>query len=420
MKFACDGLKLLKSQTALISSRKKEKDGKMRKFILAVMILGLFCIAPNVTASDMVFPMNSNVSNESLLPPVSYYSLELQNMIIFKSVEGLPYGRELEYWTFSSGHSKAICADSGCANGRFVIYYQYLLFVYDWDGFYDWPAFIENSGRSYLLNSIEFSSIPIYDVDETTIVREADVQPLAVIIDPPTAGNVTVDNVACTTCPCQFTIPVNDDAIIEAIPTDCNWSFVRFEWNDGANSSTENPLTLNMDSAMTVKAVFRPILQFPLSGTLGERKLTHFYWGDTWTYGECPTGTYKKHIGVDLYAAYGEGVDAAHDGIVKKIYTGQHSLWADAIVIESNDGKFTTVYWHVIKYGNLAENDTVTKGQQVATIAYLPDNTHFHFGIRMAPYSDPESYAGALPVADGCNYLAFPEKFIDPEAAIYE
>ncbi|MFA7319130.1 MAG: peptidoglycan DD-metalloendopeptidase family protein [Parcubacteria group bacterium] len=224
---------------------------------------------------------------------------------------------------------------------------------------------------------------------------------------------------------CNVNFAYNSNVVLKAFPSD-GYAFDHWSWNNGANTATDNPHTFTMSGALGVMGVFKPILQFPLSGTLEGRKLAHFYWGDTWTYGECPTGTYKLHAGIDLHATYdydsaiGEEVNAAHDGVVKKIFTGNHAQWADAIVIESTDGQFTTVYWHVIKHGTLAVNDTVTKGQQIATIADLGSDTHFHFGIRMTPYSEPESYAGALPVANGCDYLAFPEKFIDPETATYE
>jgi hypothetical protein len=243
---------------------------------------------------------------------------------------------------------------------------------------------------------------------------------LAINLNPQAGGTVAsspTGDFSCTngTCSGHF----SGDVTLTANPSS-GYAFAYWGWNNGGSSSTVNPVTISVTSNDTVTAKFVPVLQFPLLGTLANRKLTHFYWDDTWTLGQCPTGTYKKHAGVDLSATYGESVNAAHAGTVKIIFTGQHSEWADAIVIESSDGQFTTVYWHVTKYGTLAVNDTVIKGQQIATVADLSSNTHFHFGIRLAPYSDPESYAGALPVADGCGYLAFPEKFIDPEIAIYE
>ncbi|MDX9913853.1 MAG: peptidoglycan DD-metalloendopeptidase family protein, partial [Candidatus Moranbacteria bacterium] len=227
---------------------------------------------------------------------------------------------------------------------------------------------------------------------------------------------------------CQASFPLNTQVTLDASPNE-GYEFSHWEINDLAMADVDGSIPVTMSENKDVIAVFVPVLKFPLSGTLESRELAHFFFSDTWDCaqcGQCPTGTYKLHVGADLSATYnyqnevGERVDAAHAGVVKKIFTDQHLTWADAIVIESDDGQFTTVYWHVIKYGNLAENDPVTKGQQIATIADLGDNTHFHFGIRMAPYSYPESLAGALPVADGCGYLAFPEKFIDPKAAIYE
>lgn len=142
--------------------------------------------------------------------------------------------------------------------------------------------------------------------------------------------------------------------------------------------------------------------------------------GDTWTYGECPDGVYKKHAGVDLNATTGEEVYAAHDGTVKRIFTGEHDLWADAIIIEDSTGQYTTVYWHVIKYGNLAENDQVTKGQRIATIADLKEKTHFHFGFRLGSYNSSLSLAGALPVQSCGGYPALPENFKDPTQLMYE
>ncbi|HBR79546.1 MAG TPA: hypothetical protein DEA46_03920 [Candidatus Moranbacteria bacterium] len=178
-----------------------------------------------------------------------------------------------------------------------------------------------------------------------------------------------------------------------------------------------------MSEDKNVVAVFVPVLNFPLSGTLENRELSHFFFGDTWTYGECPTGVYKKHVGVDLSATVDEEVQAAHAGTVRDIFTGQHSQWADAIVVENADGQFTTVYWHVIKYDSLTIGDPVTKGQQIATIANLGGNTHFHFGFRWGSYDSNLSLAGALP-EESCGtsplYPAFPENFVNPNQLIFE
>jgi len=191
-------------------------------------------------------------------------------------------------------------------------------------------------------------------------------------------------------------------------------------WNDGTINSTDNPLTINMSGDKELTAQFLPVLKFPLSGTLAARKLSHFYFNDTWTPGQCPSGTYEKHVGVDLQATTTDEVHAAHTGIVREIFTGQHSEWADAIVIEDDNNQFTTVYWHVIKYGNLGVGDHVTKDQQIATVADLGDNTHFHLGIRMAPFLSGTSDKGALPVNNCDSKPAYPEHFVNPELVTYE
>lgn len=54
---------------------------------------------------------------------------------------------------------------------------------------------------------------------------------------------------------CQFDFQKNSDVEIQAYPAD-GWAFAYWEWNNGASSSTENPMTINMDSAKTVKAKF--------------------------------------------------------------------------------------------------------------------------------------------------------------------
>ena len=168
-------------------------------------------------------------------------------------------------------------------------------------------------------------------------------------------------------------------------------------------------------------------LKWPLAGTFASRTV-RLAFGTTWTHGQCPSGTSKKHAGIDVNATANEAVYAAHDGVVKAIH--YDSLWAYAIVIESNNGSFTTVNWHVNAYGNLAVNNTVTKGQQIATIASLidpnpphADNTHFHFGIRTGAYHSSFSLAGALPIsACGTNptYPVYPENLLDPAGMTYQ
>lgn len=160
-------------------------------------------------------------------------------------------------------------------------------------------------------------------------------------------------------------------------------------------------------------------LGMPLNGLMKNRTLL-LKFGGAWTFGECPTGVYKKHAGIDLKATTNEAVYATHYGTVRAIYTGNHAQWADAIIIESANGQFTTVSWHVIKYGNLKIGDYVKKGQRIASVANLGKNTHFHFGIRLAPYNSKTSLAGALPNKNCGGYLAFPERFLNPTQITYK
>ena len=160
------------------------------------------------------------------------------------------------------------------------------------------------------------------------------------------------------------------------------------------------------------------LFKWPLSGTFASRTQTKTF-GANWVL-DCPSGTPKKHGGLDVDATYGEDVYAAHAGTVKDI--NYDAGWEYGIVVEDTTGQYTTVYWHVNAYGGLAVNDTVTKGQKIATVANLGGNTHFHFGIRSGAYNASLSLAGALPVAS-CGsspvYPAFPENLIDPAVISY-
>lgn len=59
------------------------------------------------------------------------------------------------------------------------------------------------------------------------------------------------------------------------------------------------------------------------------------------------------------------------------------------------------------------------KGQVIGKIADLGNNTHFHFGVRKASYSNVAN-AGGLPQTNCGGYPAFPEYFINPMSLKYE
>jgi len=126
-------------------------------------------------------------------------------------------------------------------------------------------------------------------------------------------------------------------------------------------------------------------------------------------------GLRKLHVGLDIKVNANGPVYAAEDGIVRwRGTTKDHPEWKEGIVIEHNINGviFTTVYWHInpsVKIGDL-----VTRRQQIGTVADMGKDTHLHFGIRHAPYSEI-AIRGALPRTKDCpDGPKFPEKFIDP------
>jgi murein DD-endopeptidase MepM/ murein hydrolase activator NlpD len=134
--------------------------------------------------------------------------------------------------------------------------------------------------------------------------------------------------------------------------------------------------------------------------------------GADWNNTYC-SGLIKKHNGTDFSAAAGTAVYAAEDGVVRN--ADFVAPWAYRIVLEHNHpqgGKYTTVYWHVTP--SVAVDNFVPKGMQIATVANLGSNTHFHFGVRLGVYDVNVSGTGSLPQTICGGYPAFPENFIDP------
>jgi murein DD-endopeptidase MepM/ murein hydrolase activator NlpD len=159
-------------------------------------------------------------------------------------------------------------------------------------------------------------------------------------------------------------------------------------------------------------------LKWPLTGTFASRTVT-LPFGASWVR-DCPSGIPKRHGGTDVNATLDEAVYAAHDGVVKAVHDATTDGWAYAIVIEDTSSLFTTVYWHISTYDGLSVNDTVVRGQQIATVANLGSNTHFHFGIRNGAYNASLSLAGSLPVASCNSYPAYPENLKNPATIPYQ
>ncbi len=105
---------------------------------------------------------------------------------------------------------------------------------------------------------------------------------------------------------------------------------------------------------------------------------------------------------------------AAQGGVVKVV--GADPAWKGWVTIEhqnSRGARYTTVYWHLSKV-SVKAGQTVKRGQQIGTVADLGGNTHLHFGVRDAAYSNT-SNRGGLPVTACTDYPAWPESFKDPK-----
>lgn len=172
--------------------------------------------------------------------------------------------------------------------------------------------------------------------------------------------------------------------------------------------------------------ITRPLqLKWPLSTPYASRHVNQAFGADWFAGGSyCPANVIKTHAGTDYTATAGDPIYAAEAGVVKLIING--GSWAYAMVLEhtkSDGSKYTTVYWH--NNPLLSEGVSVSKGVQIATVANLGSNTHFHFGIRNGAYyvngtNAAISGVGALPKQNctdpnGKFYPGFSELFLDPE-----
>ncbi|MFA7208850.1 MAG: M23 family metallopeptidase, partial [Parcubacteria group bacterium] len=211
-----------------------------------------------------------------------------------------------------------------------------------------------------------------------------------------------------------------DTAITLSARPEPGYAFSHWEEN-GIIVSTEREYCFLAEGSRELVPVFER-LRFPIGdGTFSDRTLSMDF-GANWSYGECPVGVDKIHIGIDISATANEVIKAAGSGKIMLIFEDlSENSWGWCIVIDH--GQYTTTYWHL----NDPRNDgiytgaTVIKGQNIGTVKYLPNNTHFHFGIRNHTYTnDNIPNAGALPVDDCGIYPAYPELFIDPSLLTYE
>lgn len=212
---------------------------------------------------------------------------------------------------------------------------------------------------------------------------------------------------------CQFDFQKNSDVEIQAYPAD-GWVFASWEWNNGASSSTENPMTINMDSAKTVKAKFKRSLGWPLSGSPENRTILSSF-GDDWL--ESCDGLIMKHTGIDISATTTDTVYAAEAGIVKVAQTDQD--WGGWVTIEHSSltNPYTTVYFHIMP--SVSVNATVSKGDPIGTVVNYGSTIHLHFGLRNGLYANT-SNRGRLPQTVCGGDPAFQENFEDPSTFLFE
>ena len=280
-----------------------------------------------------------------------------------------------------------------------------------------------NVGVPQLHSSQTFQTYRNYTVD----IFQQSTFTLTVATEPSVGGYVmSYPNPNQIYCPydagdddCEEVLQTDSQITLEAYE---NTGYVFDHWDDGSTCYESNPITITMSSDVSLEAVYVPVLEFPLSGTLSSRTIMSDF-GDDWiTYCD---GEIKLHTGIDIQATANEEVSIAESGKIKLIFedTSQYQ-WGWCVVIEHDDGSYTTTYWHLNdpRSSEIYVGADVVKGYFLGTVKNMSANTHLHFGVRMHAYTaDNVPNAGALPQTPNCGgYPAYPEFFINPENLVYE
>jgi hypothetical protein len=142
-----------------------------------------------------------------------------------------------------------------------------------------------------------------------------------------------------------------------------------------------------------------------------------FAFGETWTWGKCPTcGKYYKHVGTDISATKGKKVIFTEHMYYVTKGTDSSGKWKSYIVLRNASNTYTYVVWHLVNIPSFSSGQDLYN----KTIGYVADLTvttdHVHIGYRGAPYNSSLSIKGALP---NCSHKPqglpqYPEKFAVP------
>ena len=125
----------------------------------------------------------------------------------------------------------------------------------------------------------------------------------------------------------------------------------------------------------------------------------------------CDGSRNTVHTGVDYPTESGTDVWAICDGIVKYARSSDIEIWNRFVVIEHPDcGGYSKLYAY---YGHidseLQENNHVTRGDKIGSVADWGENSHLHFGLATKLINRGWGYQEGDPVENG---------WIDPESFV--
>jgi murein DD-endopeptidase MepM/ murein hydrolase activator NlpD len=251
---------------------------------------------------------------------------------------------------------------------------------------------------------------------------------LTITRSPEAGGDIEVNEIPCSSCPCQFQIALNAEA--EAIATPAT-GYAFAYWLEGEVQYTDNPHTFVMSEGRSVTAVFylkADSFIFPVlaDGVTDPLLNTGDPVGDGWHGpGIGEHSAHDGHLGQDYVfdsgSSAGKPVYAVANGTIVEVMNNQNTSygwcdnddhgWGPVIVIrhENHDGFNTTdsivttscstetnptviysLYGHLSKtsIATLQVGQTVTRGQQIGTIgSYNVDQNswttnHLHFELK--------------------------------------